>query len=125
MRLFKVSELRADYHNGVTRAALFVLVLGGLTMSGWTLYQKDFHAQRGGSVKLVQGRELAMIELTAAGTSEAAAKSAIGTYADTDLRDFKDLRVVYANDTVFCLEVHKGGVYHLAGPGGSPADGPC
>ena len=110
----------------MTRAALFVLVLGGLAMSGWTLYKKDFHAQRGGSVELVQGRELAMIELTAAGTSEAAAKSAIGTYADTDLRNFKDLRIVYANDTVFCLEVRKGGgTFHLSGPGDSPADGPC
>ena len=110
----------------MTRAAMSVMVLGGLVMSGWTLYTKDFHAQRGGSVNLVHGRELAMIELTAAGTSEAAAKSAIGTYADTDLRSFKDLRVVYANDTVYCLEVGKGGgTFHLAGPGGSPADGPC
>jgi len=110
----------------MTRAALFVMILGGLVMSGWTLYSRDFHAQQGGSVKLVQGRELAVIELTAAGTTEAAAKSAIGTYADTDLRNFKDLRVVYANDTVFCLEVRKGGgTFHLAGPSGSPADGPC
>ena len=110
----------------MTRAALFVMILGGLVMSGWTLYTRDFHAQQGGSVKLVQGRELAVIELTAAGTTEAAGKSAIGTYADTDLRNFKDLRVVYANDTVFCLEVRKGGgTFHLAGPSGSPADGHC
>jgi hypothetical protein len=110
----------------MTRAAMFVLLLGGLFMSGWTLYKKDFHTQRGGSVRLVHGRELALIELTAAGTTEAAAKSAIGTYADTDLRNFRDIRVVYANDTVYCLEVRKGGgTFHLAGPDSSPADGPC
>jgi hypothetical protein len=110
----------------VTRAALFILVLGGLAVSGWSLYQKDFQASRGGTVNLAHGRELAYIELTAAGTSEAGAKAAIGTYADTDLRAFKDLKVVYANDTVFCLQVAKdGGTYHLAGPGSGPADGPC
>jgi hypothetical protein len=110
----------------MTRAAFFVLVLGGLVMSGWTLYQKDFQPQQGGSVKLVHGRELAFIELTAAATTESQAKALIGTYSETNLKRFRDLRVVYANETVFCLEVRKrGGTFHLAGPGGSPADGPC
>jgi len=110
----------------MTRAALFIMVIGGLALSAYTLYQKDFQTTQGGTIKLVHGRELAMIELTAAGTAESEAKSVIGTYSETNLRNFKDLRVVYANETVFCLQVQKGGgMYHLAGPGGSPADGPC
>jgi hypothetical protein len=124
--LFKIGSLRADNHNGMTRAGLFILIIGGLALSGWTLYQKDFQAHRGGTVKLVHGRDLAYIELTAAGTTESSAKALVGTYSETNLRAFKDMRVVYANETVFCLEVHKGGgTYHVAGPGGSPADGPC
>ena len=110
----------------MTRAALFVLTIGGLVLSGWTLYQKDFHAQRGGSVKLVHGRELAFIELTAAAATESEAKSLIGTYTETNLKRFQSLSVVYANETVYCLQVHKGGAtYHLSGPGGAPGDGPC
>jgi hypothetical protein len=110
----------------MTRAALFVLMIGGLVLSGYTLYHKDFQPAQGGSVRLVHGRELAIVELTAAAATEAEAKSLVGTYSETNLRRFKDLNVVYANETVFCLQVHKGGAtYHLAGPGGSPADGPC
>jgi len=110
----------------MTRAAFFVIVLGGLVLSGWTLYQKDFQAQRGGTVKLVHGRELALIELTAAATTESEAKALVGTYSETSLKRFQDLRVVYANETVYCLEVRKGGgTFHVAGPGGGPADGPC
>jgi hypothetical protein len=110
----------------MTRAALFVLMLGGLAVSGYTLYQKDFQPRQGGTVKLVHGQDLAFIELTAAATTESEAKALVGTYSETNLRKFKDLKVVYANETVFCLQVHKGGVtYHLGGPGGAPAVGPC
>jgi hypothetical protein len=110
----------------MTRAALFVLMIGGLAFSGYTLYHKDFQPAQGGSVKLVHGRELAFVELTAAAATESEAKSLVGTYSETNLRAFKNMKVVYANETVFCLEVHKGGVtYHLGGPGGSPAVGPC
>ena len=110
----------------MTRAALFVLTIGGLVLSGWTLYQKDFRAQQGGTVKLVHGRDLAFIELTAAAANESEAKSLIGTYGETNLKRFQDLKVVYANETVYCLQVRKGGgTYHLSGPSGSPADGPC
>jgi hypothetical protein len=110
----------------MTRAAAFLLMVAGLAVSGYTLYQKDFQPRRGGTIKLVHGRELAMIELTTAGTSESQAKSMIGTYSETNLRNFQGLKVIYANETVFCLQVRKGGgTYHLAGPGGAPADGPC
>jgi hypothetical protein len=110
----------------MTRAAMFVLMIGCLGLSGYTLYQRDFEADRGGSVRLVHGRDLAFVELTAAATTESEAKALVGTYGATNLRRFADLRVIYANETVYCLQVRKGGgTYHLAGPGGSPADGPC
>ena len=83
------------------------MVIGGLALSAYTLYQKDFQARQGGTIKLVHGRELAMIELTAAGTAESEAKSLIGTYSETNMKRFQDLKVVYANETVYCLQVHK------------------
>ena len=111
---------------GVTRAAGFVLMTLVLALSGYTFYEKHFQLHRGGSVHLVRGRELAYTELRAASHAEAEARSLVGTYRDTSLRTFRNLHVIYANDTVYCLQVElEGGTYHLAGPGSHPADGPC
>ena len=113
-------------HGRVTRAAGFVLMWLVLVLSGYTFYEKRFELHRGGSIHLVRGRELAATELRAAAHAEAVAKSLVGTYRDTSLRAFQNLKVIYANDTVYCLQVHlEGHTFHLAGPGGQPADGPC
>ena len=97
-----------------------------LVLSGYTFYTKHFELHRGGSTHLVRGRELAAAELRAAAHAEAEAKSLVGTYEDTRLRSFQHLKVIYANETVYCLQVRvEGTTYHLAGPGGHPADGPC
>jgi hypothetical protein len=97
-----------------------------LALSGYTFYGKHFKLHRGGSIHLVRGRELAFTELRAAVHAEAEAKSLVGTYEDTRLRSFRHLKVIYANETVYCLQVHVDGhTYHAAGPGGRPADGPC
>jgi choline dehydrogenase-like flavoprotein len=110
----------------MTRAALFVLVLAGLGASGHTLWAKRFQPHRGGSVQLVHGRRLAFIELRAARRMESRAKALVGTYSETEMHVFQHLRVVYANETVYCLEVKRdGSTFHLEGPGGKPADGPC
>ena len=110
----------------MTRAAGFVLIWLVLLLSGYTFYEKHFELHRGGSIHLVRGRELAYTELRAAAHAEAEAKSLVGTYEDTRLRSFRHLKVIYANETVYCLQVHvDGATYHLAGPGGRPADGPC
>ena len=110
----------------MSRAAGFVLMLIVLALSGYTFYEKHFELHRGGSLHLVQGRELAFTELRAAAHAEAEAKSLVGTYRDTSLRAFRHMKVIYANDAVYCLQVHVDGTtYHLAGPNGPPADGPC
>jgi hypothetical protein len=110
----------------VTRAGSFVLMWLVLALSGYTFYEKHFQLHRGGSIHLVRGRELAFTELRAAAHAEAEAKSLVGTYEDTRLRSFKHLEVIYANETVYCLQVRVDGrTYHDAGPGGRPADGPC
>lgn len=113
-------------HRHVTRAAGFVLMWLVLILSGYTLSEKHFQLHRGGSIHLVRGRELAYAELRAAAHAEAEAKSFVGTYKDTRLRSFRHLKVIYANETVYCLQLHVDGwTYHLAGPGGHPSDGPC
>jgi hypothetical protein len=110
----------------VTRAALFVVILGALAASGMKLYEKQFRPHEGGEIHLIRGQELASIELRAAGDVMAQAKALVGTYSETNLRHFQDLRVVYANEARFCLVVVKdGNVFHLAGPGGVPTPGGC
>jgi hypothetical protein len=110
----------------MTRAAGFVLMVLVLALSGYTFYGKHFELHRGGNLHLVRGRELAYVELRAAAQVESQARGLVGTYRDTSLRSFRNMKVIYANDTVYCLQVHlQGGTYHLAGPGGDPADGPC
>jgi hypothetical protein len=110
----------------VTRAAGFVLMWLVLGLSGYTFYDKHFELHRGGTLHLVRGRELAYTELRAAAHAEAEAKSLVGTYRDTSLRAFRHLKVIYANETVYCIQVHvEGTTYHLAGPRGRPAHGPC
>jgi hypothetical protein len=49
-----------------------------------------------------------------------------GTYAGVTLSPGYQLTVVRADDAGYCLQGGTGaGVQHLAGPGGSPAPGPC
>jgi hypothetical protein len=110
----------------MTRAAGFVLMLIVLALSGYTFYEKHFELHRGGTIHLIQGRELAYTELRAAARIEAQARALVGTYEDTSLRAFRNMKAIYANETVYCLQVRvKGDTFHLAGPGGHPADGPC
>jgi hypothetical protein len=110
----------------VTRAAAFILVLLGLVASGYTWVGKGFALHKGGSVALPHGAQIAAIELTAAARTMNAAKSYIGTYSQTDLRRYRNLTIAYANDNRFCLQVvQEGELYHLAGPGGTPAPGHC
>jgi hypothetical protein len=123
--LLKPGERRAD-HRRVTRAGGFVLMWLVLALSGYTFYEKHFELHRGGTLHLVRGRELASTELRAAAHAEAEAKSLVGTYRDTSLRSFHHLKVIYANETVYCLQVHvDGATYHLAGPADIRPPGPA
>ena len=110
----------------MSRAAGFVLMWLVLALSGYTFYEKHFELHRGGTLHLVRGRELAFTELRAAAQAEAEAKSLVGTYRDTSLRAYRHMKVIYANETVYCIQVRvDGATYHLAGPSGHPSAGPC
>ena len=61
---------------------------------------------------------------TGAQASLDAQRVATGTYAGTVVQP--PLTLVRADATTYCLQLEKGAVLqHLAGPGGSPAPGPC
>ena len=68
----------------------------------------------------------AAAELREAGDQLYLTKRWADTYDGPDLKNFKDLTLVRANDTSFCLEVSKEGfVFRLIGPGGTPEPGQC
>ena len=48
------------------------------------------------------------------------------TYNGPDLRNFKDLQLLRADETGFCIQVVKEAqVFRLVGPGGKPEPGRC
>ncbi len=112
--------------NSVARAALFVLTLLGLAASGWMFVHNGFALHKGGTVSLLSSTATMDAELEAAATMLLQARVSVGTYAYTDLRHFRDLALVRADETSFCIQVGVGAdARHLAGPGGYPAPGPC
>jgi hypothetical protein len=111
---------------GVGRAALTILSLGVLVVSGWTFVRNGGQLHKGGSIPLLSGTAAADVELQTAATSMLEAKAAIGSYAHTDLHPFHNLVVAYADDNSYCLQLGSGSAArHLAGPSGVPAPGPC
>lgn len=110
----------------MTRAALFLLIVAALGASGWTFWHKHYQLHKGGAVELLRGQKLASVELQAAAHTMAVAKAEIGTFSMTDLRVFKNLAVVYATDSAYCLQVGVGAdAMHYAGPAGPTTPGPC
>lgn len=68
----------------------------------------------------------AAAELKDAGAQLYLTKHWADTYDGPDLKNFKDLTRVRADDNGFCLEVVKDGhVFRLIGPGGSPEPARC
>jgi hypothetical protein len=110
----------------VTRAAVFVLCVGALVASGWTFWHKHYQLHRGGAVVLLSGPQLTEYELQTAARTMAEAKRETGTFEMTDLRAFKNLAVVFANDRAYCLQVGVGAdAMHYLGPAGPVRTGPC
>ena len=121
----KRASPRAD-DGFVTRAALFVLCVLALAASGWTFWHKHYELHKGGKIELLSGQKLAAFELQTAAHTMAEAKASTGTFAMTDLRTFKNLAIVYATDSSYCLQVGVGaGAMHYVGPAGPPITGPC
>lgn len=106
----------------MVRAATFLAVLAA---SGWTLVQKDFRPTAL-SGTLPTAAEIAVSELkSAAGLLERYHKLFL-TYSGANLELFQGLRLARAGEGSYCLEVARdGGVWRLAGPGGTVAAGAC
>jgi len=109
----------------VVRAATFLALLAVLAASGWTLVQKNFRPTAPGGT-LPTGAEIAVSELETAAVVLERYHKLLLTYSGVDLEPFQDLRIARAGAGSYCLEVARdGGVWRLAGPGGTVAAGAC
>ena len=107
-------------------AAAFVLAVLALGASGWTFWHKHYRLHEGGRLELPSGQKLAAYELQTAARTMTEAKAQTGTFSMTDLRAFKNLAVVWANDSAYCLQVGVGAeAMHYPGPAGPAQTGPC
>jgi hypothetical protein len=108
----------------VGRAAVFILVLLGLVASGWGAVKK--HTAPPTPLLERPFARAAAAELKDAGDQLYLTYRWAQTYDGPDLKNFKDLRLVRADHTGFCIEVVKEGhVFRLVGPGGRPELGRC
>jgi hypothetical protein len=108
----------------VGRAAAFLLVLLGLIGSGWGAFKH--HTAPPTPLIERPFAVVALAELKDAGDQLYLTYRWAQTYDGPDLKNFKDLQIVRADDHGFCLQVVKGGhVFSLTGPGGKPVLGAC
>lgn len=107
------------------RAATMFLVLCGLIASGWGFYQHHTPQEKKAPMDSAAGVAAAK-QLKEAGDQLYLTKRWADTYDGPDLTNFKGLKRVRADDTIFCLEtVKEGFVFRLIGPGGVPEPGTC
>jgi hypothetical protein len=110
----------------VGRAAVTVLSLLALVVSGWAFVGNGGHLHKRGTVALVGGTQAVDVELQAAGTRMLEAKIAAGSFQGIELRGFHNLTIARSDDRGYCLQVGYGAsARHLAGPGGVPGPGAC
>jgi hypothetical protein len=106
------------------RAAAFLFVLLGLVGSGWGAFKH--HTASPTPLMERPFAVVAVAELEDAGDQLYLTYRWADTYDGPDLKNFKDLQVVRADDYGFCLQVVKGGhVFNLTGPGGKAQLGAC
>lgn len=102
------------------RAATMVLALCGLIASGWGFVQHHNPPKRKAPMESAAG------VAAAAELKEAGDQLYLTKRDGPDLKNFKGLTRVRANDTSFCLEVVKEGfAFRLVGPGGRTESGRC
>jgi hypothetical protein len=108
----------------VGRAAVTLFVLLGLVASGFQFVHR-LHPKHTTPMESSAGRE-ASDELTQAGDQLYLTYKWAQTYDGPDLKNFRDLQLVRADDFGFCIQVVKDGdVFRLVGPGGKPEPGRC
>ncbi len=115
----------------VLRLLRFAVVMAVLAFSGYTFVDKartgDLHPAREISEYEAQ-LELrsARYVLTIVSGQLARVHVITGSYADTlEVDQFPLVRLVWANETAYCLEFEKTNTYFLQGPGGTVAQGSC
>ena len=115
----------------VLRLLRFVAVMAVLAFSGYTLVDK---ARTGGvnPAKEISASEArlelrsAQYVLTIVSGQLARVHVITGSYADTlEVDQFPLVRLVWADETSYCLEFKKTKTFFLKGPGGSVAQGSC
>lgn len=100
-----------------------MLVLCGLIACGWGFYQHHNPPQKKAPMESAAG-VAAAAELREAGDQLYLTKRWADTFDGPDLKNFRDLTLVRANDTSFCLEGREGGLRVPAGrPGRRPRAG--
>jgi hypothetical protein len=122
----KNGPTRADPGDDVGRAAVTVLSLLALVVSGWAFVKNGGQLHKGGKVALLGGTEGVDVELQAAANQMLEAKIAAGSFQGIELHGFHNLTIARADDRGYCLQVGYGAAArHLAGPGGLPGPGAC
>lgn len=108
------------------RAAAMFLVLCALIGCGWGAYQRYVAPPQKKAPMESAAGVAAAAQLKEAGEQLYLTKRWADTYDGPDLKNFKGLSIVHADDTRFCLEtVKEGFVFRLIGPGGFPEPGTC
>ena len=108
----------------VGRAAGLLFVLAGLVASAFA-FVHHVQAPRKGTMETAAAKQ-AVTELTEAGDQLYLTKKWAGTYDGPDLKNFRGLQLVRADDAGFCIQVVKDArVFRLVGPGGSAEPGRC
>jgi hypothetical protein len=115
----------------VMRLLRFAVVMAVLALSGYTLVDK---ARTG---ELSPARDISDTEaklelrsaqyvLTIVSGQLARVHVITGSYADTlEVDQFPLVRLVWANETAYCLEFRKTQTFVLQGPGGTVVQGTC
>jgi hypothetical protein len=112
----------------MARGLSFIPLLASLAVGGWLLNGQLAQTPSPGTVTqaLGQVREAAAaLTFVQALTQLEQFHAARGTYAGAPLAGLK-VKLVRANTGSYCMQATVSGkAYHLAGPGGTAASGPC
>jgi len=122
--VIKPHTASADPETIVGRAAGLLFVLAGLIASAFA-FVHHMQTPPKGTMETVAAKA-AVAELKDAGDQLYLTKKWAGTYDGPDLKNFRDLQLVRADDFGFCIQVVKEAqVFRLVGPGREPEPGRC
>ena len=115
----------------VMRLLRFAVVLAVLAFSGYTFVDKARTGDLSPADDISESEarlelKSAQYVLTIVAGQLARVHVITDTYADTlEVDQFPLVRLVWANETAYCLEFQKTHTYFLQGPGGTVAQGSC